>query len=177
MENQKNKKNEKEATVSAAIRAMCSKSFGVLDSNFLCKSLSMMHPPEPLCLGEDATVAQAVEEMQKHKIGCILVVDRQRKLVGIFTERDCMLKIIGKEIDLKSTPIVDLMTRDPVSERPDTTTAYALNLMSQGGFRHLPLVDADKVPIGIISIKNIVDFIVDTLTTDLLNFALEESSN
>ena len=180
MENPDDKKNadnktEKEVNVSAAIRAMCSKEFGVLDSSFLCQSLSMMNPVEPFCVNQSASLNDAIALLQKHHIGCVLVVDQRGKLVGIFTERDCMLKVVGKNLDLAQTPIADLMTRDPVAESPDTTTAFGLNLMSHGGFRHLPLVDQEGLPVGIISIKNIVDFIVDTMTRDLLNFAVQET--
>jgi CBS domain-containing protein len=88
-----------------------------------------------------------------------LIVDGGGRLEGIFTERDCLIKVIGLEGDL-SSPVSKYMTKHPISERPEASLAFVLNLMSNGGFRHVPIVDQDNMPIGIVSIKDVVDYIV-----------------
>jgi CBS domain-containing protein len=80
--------------------------------------------------------------------------------VGIFTERDFLLKVMGKVTDLSSRVVGEFMTKDPVREKPEASLAFALSVMSHGGFRHVPIVDQDDVPIGIVSVKDVVDHFV-----------------
>jgi CBS domain-containing protein len=101
--------------------------------------------------------------MQTHHVGSLLVTNPSGVLVGIFTERDCLMKVIGKVHDLSTVTVKDFMTPDPVSERPDASLAFALNLMSNGGFRHIPIVDSERVPLGVISIKDVVNYIVSKM--------------
>ena len=70
-------------------------------------------------------------------------------------------------------PVSDYMTPHPVCERPDASLAFALNLMSNGGFRHIPIVDQDNMPIGIVSIKDMVDHIVKKMLK-AINEAVDE---
>ena len=102
--------------------------------------------------------------MREHRIGCVLVVQDER-LVGIITERDLLLKLDGTNLD---RPIGDLMTPDPEVLTPDAPIVYALNKMSVGGFRHVPLVDELQRPVGIVSVKDIIDYIVDFFPNDVL---------
>lgn len=153
--------------VSQAIRSACSKQIGVLDSSFLCQSLSALGPRDPECVAVSATLRQVVERLKSKSIGCVLVVGEDGRLKGIFSERDLLLKVVGNEAALYEERIERFMTPDPVAELPTTTVAFALTLMSSGGFRHLPLVDQDGMPIGIISVKDIVEFIVGTLMRDI----------
>ena len=70
-------------------------------------------------------------------------------------------------------PAAGLMTRNPVTLPPDGSIAFALNLMSQGGFRHLPIVDQDRIPLGVISVKDVIDYLVEAYTTALLDFSAD----
>lgn len=161
---------DKDSPLGSAMQIACKSNFGVLDQGFLCQSVSMLAPRAPRTVLESASVADVIKILKEYKIGCIIVVNDQGNLTGIFSERDCVLKVFNSAIDLENTPIRDLMTKNPVTEGPTTTIAYALNLMSDGGFRHLPLVDTDGMPVGMISVKDIVDFLVRTFVDDLLNF-------
>src|SRR5438477_10477753 len=93
----------------------------------------------------------------EHSAGCQLVVTNNQ-LVGIITERDLLLKLEQGDLD---RPVSQLMTPDPEVLGLADPIAYALNKMSVGGFRHIPLVDATGRPVGIVSVKDIVDYIVD----------------
>jgi len=168
MEEEKKNKTEQEA-LNAAIKLCGAKTFGVVDHSFLCKSVSILEPSEPISVPEDCLVSDAITLMQKHSLGCLVVVDERGCLSGIFTERDCILKVMKDETS-RSKTIANFMTRDPAAEEFDITIAYALSMMSHGGFRHLPLVDKDKMPVGIISVKDIVDYIASTTFDDIMNF-------
>lgn len=157
-------------TINEAIRTFCSRQFGVLDSTFLCQSLGMLNLREPRCLPDHSSTADVVELLQAERIGCLLLTDSSGKLSGIFTERDVLIKVAGKGLDVLERPVSEFMTPQPQVQPPETTIAYALNLMSLGGYRHLPVVDASGQPVGVVSVRDIVDFIVETMTNDLLEF-------
>ncbi|RIL03134.1 MAG: hypothetical protein DCC75_13010 [Proteobacteria bacterium] len=168
-----NSKSEKEMSnerINAAIRLACSRNFGVLDSNFLCQTLSVLKPAAPSTIPPDTSIEKVLSLFSSANIGSVLVVDRDGKLIGIFTERDFIRRVADKYPGIKSEPIEKYMTRDPICQPPDITVAFALNLMSDGGFRHIPLVDQDNVPVGIVSVRDVVDFIVRTFVDDLLSF-------
>jgi CBS domain-containing protein len=172
MADKPNKLFENEEQIHSAIRNACSTSFGVLDSNFLCQSLGILPSVKPICVLAADSVESVVNSLKTQRVGCVLVVDQKGKLEGIFSERDYILKVYGSGKNEATEPISTFMTKDPVTVEPTVTMAFALNLMSQGGFRHLPVTDKDLFPVGIISVKNIVDYIVDTFIEDVLNFDL-----
>ena len=118
-----------------------------------------LEPPAPVCLEVGSRLGEALSLMQRHSIGCLLV-RREGRLAGIVTERDFFMKVIGRGVDLESA-IDAFMTRDPESLHPDDSIAFALNRMSLGGYRHVPLVDEDGHPVGIISVRDIVDYVVE----------------
>jgi len=103
--------------------------------------------------------------MNRHNIGCVLVTDAENRLAGIFTEWDVLMKVAGIVKDLSQRRIADFMTPEPVALKEEMPIAHALNLMSIHGFRHLPLVDDNGQPTGIISFRDVVGY---------LNEALEE---
>lgn len=156
------------------IHSACAVGVQLIPPTLLCDSIGSIGLKDPLVVRPEATLAECVEVLQRHKVGSLLVVDEQGKLVGIFTERDCILKVMGKVESLKDAFVRDFMTPNPVRERPEASIAFALNLMSHGGFRHVPIVDQDDVPIGIISVKDVVDHIVSRML-EAIYAACEES--
>jgi CBS domain-containing protein len=122
-----------------------------------------------VALGLDATVQEAVECLQEKHIGCVLVSGPDGKLAGIFTERDLLNRVAGRRLDWRSVRIADYMTRDPESLRPDDRIVWALNLMHVGGYRHVPLVDPENRPVGVVSVKDIVSFLVELFPAAVLN--------
>ncbi len=144
--------------------------FGLLDNRFLAKSLGVMDPKHPISVPQETPIAEIIALLQKNKVGCIVLTDLQGHLSGIFTERDVLLKVCLKDLDLKSTPVSKVMTLDPHTSTMTTSIAFALSMMSQGGYRHIPIVDDDNFPIGIISVKDIVDYIAKSAINDLVGF-------
>ncbi|MGH7858407.1 MAG: CBS domain-containing protein [Candidatus Binatia bacterium] len=131
-----------------------------LDDRVLREPISVLKPAAPVCVERGSMVSEAVRQMQEHRIGCVLVTDGGR-LAGIFTERDVLRDLVGKRLDPEVTPIDELMTPDPETLSLSAGIMFALNKMSLGGFRHVPLVDESHHPVGIVSVKDIVDYIVD----------------
>jgi len=140
----------------------------VLDDRFLREPIVVLQPASPVCAEKGTSVADVVREMQQHHIGCVLIVDAG-KLVGIFTERDVLRSVVGSSLDPESTPVEHFMTAAPETLRPTNDIVFALNKMSLGGFRHVPLVDEENRPVGVISVKDIVDYIVDCFAHEVLN--------
>jgi CBS domain-containing protein len=116
-----------------------------------------MAPPEIVDASVD--VDDAIRRMHDKGIDCVLVVESGR-LVGIFTDRDAVLKVAGTKAG--GQPISTLMTHDPVVLRHDETIAVALNKMAVGGFRHIPIVD-DGRPTGVVSARDVFHHLAESL--------------
>jgi len=99
-----------------------------------------------------ATVAEAAQMMSVHHVGSALVMDGEH-LAGIFTERD-IVRALGTDFDATGHPVATWMTRDPETMTPDTTTIEALDRMLHKGFRHLPVVDDERV-LGVVSLRDL----------------------
>ncbi|WP_375593629.1 CBS domain-containing protein [Algihabitans albus] len=104
-------------------------------------------------LAPSTTVKEAVQVMRDRHIGAVLVLEEQR-LVGIFTERDVLTKVVAEERDPAATQISEVMTRDPDTVSPDDAAIDALDRMSTRGYRHLPVVAGERV-VAIVSIRDL----------------------
>lgn len=115
--------------------------------------------PAPQFVRPDDDAAEAIERMHREDIDCLLVTDAGR-LVGIFTDRDALIKLAGHGPEHR--PISELMTRDPVVLRKDDTIAVAVNKMAVGGFRHVPIVDGNR-PVAVVSARDVFRHIATRL--------------
>jgi CBS domain-containing protein len=104
--------------------------------------------------------------MREKKVGCVLVCE-QRRIVGIFTERDLLRRVIAQGHDLQ-TPMFACMTPEPVTVHPKDSIGCAIKRMQKGGYRHLPVV-IDERPVGILSVKRIVHYVVEHFPTMVYN--------
>jgi CBS domain-containing protein len=105
-------------------------------------------------LSAAASVREACELMASNHVGAVLVMEGGR-LDGIFTERDALNRVLAAHLDPDGTTLGDVMTRDPITLDPQTPVTEALRLMSEIGFRHVPIVDQGEV-LGIISLRDFV---------------------
>jgi CBS domain-containing protein len=121
----------------------------------------------PIVVEADATIVAAVNAMNEHHTGCVLVKDKGR-LVGIFTERDVLRRVVFREGN-RGWKVASVMTADPETLPPTASVAYALNKMSVDGYRHIPIVDALGKAIGVLSVKDIVRFVVEFFPEAVLN--------
>lgn len=108
-------------------------------------------------ISPQATVADAVETMAQHQIGSILVLENARRLVGIFTERDLLQRVIARKWDPSRTRISDVMTKDVIVVAADTPREEALRIMETHHIRHLPVSDGRHL-LGIISLRDVLRF-------------------
>jgi CBS domain-containing protein len=120
-------------------------------------AVSALQPAEAISLPLQSSVLKAVETMKEHRVGCILVID-QGQLVGIFSERDFLLKVAGSSRGLDEIPLSEVMTRQPVTLSPEHSIRFALNEMAVGGFRHIPLL-RNREPAGIISARDVIGYL------------------
>lgn len=103
---------------------------------------------QPVVLPPETSIREACRQMQKRRVGAILVGDRH--LVGIFTGRDAVWRVLAEGLDADSTRLADVMTKSPDTIAPDKTAMDALLQMQDGGYRHIPIV-ADGRITGIVS--------------------------
>jgi CBS domain-containing protein len=124
----------------------------------------VMERNKALSLAPDCTVEQAAQQMQRRGTGAAMIVEHER-LVGIFTERDALFRVLAAGLDPRTTTVASVMTGQIRTVSPGDTYGYALVLMQEGGFRHAPVVE-DGRPVGIVSSRNAMD-------PDLEEFASE----
>jgi len=105
-------------------------------------------------LPED-TLAQAILKLTQHKIGAVLVLDDKGAIKGILSERDVIKHLAGRIEFSTSIPVKDVMTKGVTYVKPHQTLEESLQIMTTGRFRHLPVVEEDKV-VGIVSIGDVV---------------------
>jgi CBS domain-containing protein len=122
-------------------------------------SLAQLDPHEPILFTAEAALDGVIAKMRAENIGSVLIVDEDGVLTGVFTERDVLNRVAGKVEDLGKAKIGDHMTRKPVALQSDALIARALNMMSNYGFRHIPVVDDKGKPTGVISFRDVVNFI------------------
>lgn len=139
-----------------------------LRETVLTRPLSVLPPAEAILVETPATVLEAVHLMDEHHAGCVLVV-QAGKLKGIFTDRDVVARVVAAGIDPAKTAVRRVMTAAPETLRPTDSIAYALNLMSLGGYRHIPLVDKGGAPVGVVSVKDIVGYVVGFFPKSVIN--------
>jgi CBS domain-containing protein len=141
---------------------------------FLETTIQELKPKPVVSVSEDATVAKALELMRKKGLGVVAVVSKRKpkRLVGIFSERDLVQRALGLRA-FGRVKISKVMTRSPEALRPRDSVAYALNKMSVGRFRHIPLVDEKHLPVSMISVRDIIDFLVELIPEEILNLPPE----
>ena len=114
------------------------------------KMADMVRNQDPVALPPEATVKDACERMRDRRIGAVLIIEADRRLVGIFTGRDAVHRVLAEGKNAARTTLAEVMTRDPDTMPPGNRAIEALRLMEAGRFRHLPIVDDGKV-VGIVS--------------------------
>jgi CBS domain-containing protein len=141
----------------------------VIDRMMLREPIHHLDPRRPaVCIAADRTVAEAIRLMREHSIGSVLVTEGEQ-LAGIVTERDILCKVSAVHADPKVLCVAEVMTASPETLTLDDPIIFALNKMEVGGFRHVPLVDKENRPVGIISVRHIVHYVVHTFGTEVFN--------
>ncbi|MEB3851634.1 MAG: CBS domain-containing protein [Desulfurococcales archaeon] len=125
---------------------------------------------EVLTAKPDETVGSVVKRMAEKGAGSVVVVNDEGKPIGIFTERDLLVKVVGEGRSLDAK-LSEVMTPDPIVAKPDWSLARALEIMVHYGFRHLPVVGDDGRLVGIVSIKDLAKALSGEIDVDELHAA------
>ena len=138
-----------------------------LAKNLKIDSVARLNPSAPFQVGPAQTVADALALMRRERVGCVLVCAGDR-ILGIFTERDLMRRVLAAGKPL-TAPVSLCMTPDPVVVHPKDPIGAAVRKMEEGGYRHLPVVDEAGKPVGILSVKRIVHYLVEHFPATVYN--------
>ena len=128
---------------------------------------SIMERKKLVTATPQTTVREAAKLMASRNVGAVMVLHENGRLAGIFTERDAVFRVIAKGLDFKTTTLEQVMTPSPIAMGPQFSYGHALVVMQENGFRHVPVVNEDNLPIGIVSSRNAMD-------PDLEEFVFEE---
>jgi len=143
--------------------------FRKLEDALLSDKVGLLAPSEPIRLPPDASVAEAVTRMvDSHRAG-VVIVDPAGRLVGIFTERDLLTRVVRQGRELGRTRLEEVMTVDPEALTPDDRICFAINRMHNAGYRTVPLVDADHRPIGVVTVNDVVGWLARVFPEAILN--------
>ncbi len=127
--------------------------------------LKIAHIP-PATVGPNANVLEAVQVMAEEGVGAVAVVE-EGKLSGIFTERDVMLRVVLRERRPRETKMTDVMTAPVETTSEETTAEEALNFMLERHIRHLPVLSQSGQFAGMLSIRNLLEHMVEDLQREL----------
>ena len=146
------------------------------DARLLQEPVSVLSTRAPLIFSGKSTCSEAMRAMQSEHLGCVLVTEdgsTRSRLIGIFTERDVLMKIVDRGRHPTTVTLEEIMTRDPECLPSDATLAWLLNKMEVGGFRHVPAVDSSGCPEFVVSVRDVVQFLVAAFPEEILNLPPE----
>jgi len=126
---------------------------------FMENPVRSLRPPKPVVVSLNATVADAVQTMIQHNMGAVLILDPAGKLVGIFSERDLLMRVLAGDPPKTALPVRDFMTPNPECVSANDSINFAVHKMAASGYRHVPVLDHGK-PVGVISVRDIIRFVV-----------------
>lgn len=140
----------------------------VLDAKTFMEPIRNINPSTPVTIDIDDSLQDALMFMQMKQFGCVLIT-QGNELAGILTERDIIAKAIGQNDDMNSMKIKDIMTPNPESFHEEDPIAYVMRAMTIGGYRHVPIIDMQNRPVGVVSVKDIIRFIVEHFAEEVMN--------
>ena len=133
-----------------------------LERALLTDRVKLFQGRQPLIVSPTMPVREVLRLMVDNKVGCVAVAE-QKKLVGIFTERDVLLKLGEKAAELGDHPVSEFMTAKVESLPPTAKIAFAVSHMDLGGYRHIPVTGPEGEPTGIFSVRDILSYLTRKL--------------
>ena len=130
-------------------------------------SVSSMETKDYVCIAPSTPLSKAIEAMKRDEGGCAIVCAEDGSVVGIFTERDLLTKIIGKETDLNA-PVRNLMSAVVATLTPEATIGEAVAIMNDKGYRNIPLVKDGKLA-GSISVFDVIRYLAESYPKTTMN--------
>jgi CBS domain-containing protein len=130
-------------------------------------SVSSMATDDYVCIAPSTPLSKAIESMKQDEGGCAIVCAEDGTVVGIFTERDLLTKIIGQEIDLNA-PVRNLMSPIVATLTPEASIGDAVAIMNDKGYRNIPLVKNSKL-VGSISVFDVISYLAESYPKTTMN--------
>jgi CBS domain-containing protein len=149
------------------------------DVRLLEEPVSVLPSRHALVLPGKATVTDAVRLMQKEHRGAVLITEtgtERSRVIGIFTERDVLFRIVDGGRNPATLPLEQVMTAVPDCVTEEATLADLLHMMSVGGFRHVPVVTDAGWPVAVVAVRDIVELLVSSFPQEILNRAADRQS-
>jgi CBS domain-containing protein len=122
----------------------------------------------PITASPQTSIEQVVRQMAEHRTGCILLQDTGGKLIGIFTERDFVNRVVAAGRDVTG-PVGEVMTPNPKTLARHDNVQKAVELMGTNGYRHMPVLGEDGQPVGVLSVKEIIHYLVEYFPAKVYN--------
>ncbi len=142
--------------------------------NWLSHTLGEMRHRAVLRVDPRTSIETVIETMNRHHETAVLVMDGEQ-LIGIFTERDVLVRVVPK-IDGLFTEVGEMMTPNPQVLSAETLLSVALRELTIGGYHHLPVVDDAQRPVALVSLQTIISFLAETFPNEILNAPPERES-
>ena len=146
------------------------------DASLLREPVTVLHQRQPLIFAPKDSASEAMRSMQTEHRGCVLVTESglaDSRLTGILTERDVLHRVIDGGRNPATLTLAEIMTPEPECLTDEASVAWALNKMEVGGFRHVPIVDEGGRPKLVVSVRDIVGFLVAAFPEEVLNLPPE----
>lgn len=129
------------------------------------RALKLSHP---LTVESGTSVREVIRKVQREGVGCVLVT-KDRRPVGIMTERDVLMKVVARDVDYDE-PVDTFMTPDPLTLTPDDTIGEAISLMNSHGFRNVPIISpATGEAVSLFRIQDVIDYLAEAYPEKVLN--------
>jgi CBS domain-containing protein len=128
-----------------------------------------LSPNSPSCVLASDPLQHAVDAMMEHHCGAVLVCDDKGVLIGILTERDLLLRSADYTDTWLTRPVSEFMTANPASAEMSCTVSDVVALMREGGYRHVPITDAEGRATGIVSVRDVLSFVAEHFPEEVLN--------
>jgi CBS domain-containing protein len=133
-----------------------------IERGLLEDSIEVLTPKRPLTVSPDTPVGDVLQTLVQKSIGCVLVVEKD-EVIGIFSERDALMRLNVDAADLFENPVSQFMTPSPETLQASDKIAFALHKMDLGGYRHIPILKDGKVN-GVISVRDILRYMTRNVT-------------
>lgn len=140
-----------------------------LENLFEAAVVAQLDLPKPKVFPSGTSVRETVAGMREG-LRTVALIENEGRVIGVFTEVDYARKVLGRDI-AEETAIDELMTRKPATVRRDTTLSRCFELMSEGHFRQLPVVDEDEKPGGVVTVRHLVRYLADRYPSEILAMA------
>jgi CBS domain-containing protein len=128
----------------------------------LTDRVSIFQDRQPLFVSPTMPVREVLRLLVDNRVGCVVIAE-QRKVTGIFTERDALLKLGDRAAELGDRPISEFMTAKVESLPPTAKIAFAVHRMDHGGYRHVPVTNQEGEAVGMFSVRDILRYLTKTL--------------